>query len=285
MPYGERWRQTRGLLARRSPLELRTRVLQEIRKRWDLMLFYSGFCFEITKRRQQSVAVGHFFFSTDDLPAITRLLREILPEEASEFVNQAERICRHHFDLLGYEDPDYGPQIDWHLDVVHGKRAPLKPWFKVHYLSFREVGDHKIIWELNRHQHLVTLAKAYQLTREERFAAETVRQWYDWQQSNPYPLGINWASSLEVAFRSLSWLWVRHLLAGAREMSPAFLTDLLQGLEISGRHIERYLSTYFSPNTHLLGEGVALFFIGTLPGARRRRALEATGMGNRTARS
>src|SRR5208282_3472192 len=30
------------------------------------------------------------------------------------------------------------------------------------------------------------------------------------------------------------------------------------------RYIERYLSTYFSPNTHLLGEAVALFFIGTL---------------------
>src|SRR5262249_15819269 len=28
--------------------------------------------------------------------------------------------------------------------------------------------------------------------------------------------------------------------------------------------IERFLSTYFSPNTHLLGEAVALFFLGTL---------------------
>ena len=33
---------------------------------------------------------------------------------------------------------------------------------------------------------------------------------------------------------------------------------------MNGRYIERHLSTYFSPNTHLLGEAVALFFIGTL---------------------
>ena len=32
-------------------------------------------------------------------------------------------------------------------------------------------------------------------------------------------------------------------------------------MALSGRHIELYLSTYFSPNTHLLGEAVALFFI------------------------
>ena len=38
----------------------------------------------------------------------------------------------------------------------------------------------------------------------------------------------------------------------------------MRALALNGRHIERYLSTYFSPNTHLLGEAVALFFIGTL---------------------
>ena len=52
-------------------------------------------------------------------------------------------------------------QIDWHCDRVHGKCAPRKPWFRVKYLDFAEVGDSKVTWELNRHQHLVTLAKAY----------------------------------------------------------------------------------------------------------------------------
>ncbi|MBV9082951.1 MAG: alginate lyase family protein, partial [Acidobacteriaceae bacterium] len=39
---------------------------------------------------------------------------------------------------------------------------------------------------------------------------------------------------------------------------------LIPALALNGRHIERYHSTYFSPNTHLLGEAAALFFIGTL---------------------
>ncbi len=263
MPYGEKWKQGRPL-HRLSPGELSARGLQEAYKRWDLMIFRSGLSFRGTGRRPGNFPPAQFFLSPEDLPGTTRVLHEKLSQEASEIFGQAEQICRHHFDLLGYKDWAYGPRIDWHLDVVHGRRAPLKPWFKIRYLDFNEVGDHKIIWELNRHQHLVTLAKAYLLTGDGRFAAEVVQQWYDWKQSNPYPLGINWASSLEVAFRSLSWLWVRHLLIGAQDASPAFQIDLLQGLEISGRHIERYLSTYFSPNTHLLGEGVALFFIGTL---------------------
>jgi hypothetical protein len=77
-------------------------------------------------------------------------------------------------------------------------------------------------------------------------------------------MGVNWASSLEVGFRSLSWLWIYSLLLGSPAMTPGFRSEWLQALAVSGRHIECYLSTYFSPNTHLLGEGVALFLIGTL---------------------
>jgi hypothetical protein len=53
------------------------------------------------------------------------------------------------------------------------------------------------------------------------------------------------------------------LLAGAPEHSE-FRAELVSALAFHGHYIERYLSTYFSPNTHLLGEEVALFFLGTL---------------------
>jgi hypothetical protein len=169
----------------------------------------------------------------------------------------AEKICRHRFDLLGYEDLDFGTPIDWHFDPVHGKRAPRKPWYRISFLDFDQIGDHKIVWELNRHQHLVTLAQAWQSSKDDHFRAEIRAQWTHWQRENPYPMGINWASSLEVAFRALSWLWVRHLIGD-------FDDGLLPALHLHGWYIERFLSTYFSPNTHLLGEGVALFAMGTM---------------------
>jgi len=253
-----------ALWPRKSSAELRLRALQEFRKRADLIRCLLGSGHARHRGLRQDVSPGRFFFAARELSEISQFLAERLPEAVLQIVEQAEKICQHRFDLLGYEDLKLGSQIDWHLDIVHQKRAPLRPWYKVHYLDFRQVGDHKIIWELNRHQHLVTLAKAYQLTRSKQFAGELVRQWYDWQESNPYPLGINWASSLEVAFRSLAWLWVRHLLPDDSVECPSFSIDLLRGLETSGRHIERFLSTYFSPNTHLLGEGVALFFIGII---------------------
>src|SRR5206468_1034269 len=101
-------------------------------------------------------------------------------------------------------------------------------------------------------------------TRDDHYANEVIAQWYAWQRANPYPIGINWVSSLEVGFRSVSWMWIRHLLAGSPALTSEFSADLLKGLALNGRHIERYLSTYFSPNTHLLGEAAALFFTGVL---------------------
>jgi hypothetical protein len=233
-------------------------------KRSDRLLSLIGTRFVEDSANSPFGVCGRFFFEQADISRILDFLRCRLPHVVDEIVQQAERICQHRFDLLGYRDVDYGSNMDWHLDAVHGKRAPQRPWYQVPYLDFSQVGDSKITWELNRHQHLVTLAKAYLLTERPQFALELVKQWCDWQQQNPYPIGINWASSLEVAFRSLSWLWISHLLQNCSILPAGFLSDLKRALRLNGRHIGRFPSTYFSPNTHLLGEGVGLFFIGTL---------------------
>lgn len=258
------WRKVRPDIEGMTWHELQTRVTQAVRKRFDVVKYRAGLSPRLNSWVSRPSTGGKFFFSLEDLPGMTALLREHMGGEVEKIVTEADQICGHRFPLLGYDNLNYGAEIDWHRDAAHDKQAPLKPWFKIPFLNFSVVGDHKVTWELNRHQHLVTLAKAWALSREEKYAVEFVGQWYDWQRANPYPVGINWGSSLEVAFRSLSWLWARYFLAGCSAVPAKFETDLLQALALNGSHIENYLSTYFSPNTHLIGEAVGLFFIGTL---------------------
>jgi Heparinase II/III-like protein/Heparinase II/III N-terminus len=258
--------------------EVRVRVGQELHKHGDLLRYRLGVRTGATPLKVGSrERTGQFFFRASEFSGSesserAKLLRDHLPDESAQILRDADDICRHRFHLLGYENLDYGDHIDWHLDRVHGKRAPLDPWFKIPFLDFAVVGDHKVTWELNRHQHMVTLAKAHLLNgnNNNKYIRELIAQQRSWIKANPYPLGINWGSTLEVAFRSLSWIWVDHLLAAAREYT-LFRSELTSALAFHGRYIERYLSTYFSPNTHLLGEAVALFFLGTLypqmPGA------------------
>lgn len=243
--------------------ELIDRLRQKLAARVDGLRYHLNLGFD-TQAHNGVEATPRFFFAAGQADSVCALLKQRLPGQAAEIIRQAQRIREHRFDLLGYEGVQYGAEVDWHLDPIHNKRAPQKPWYQVPYLDFDVVGDSKIIWELNRHQHLVTLAKAYRLSGDPEFSAELFLQWYQWHEHNPYPVGINWASSLEVAFRSLSWIWIYFLLEGVSGIPASFHTQWVQAMGLSGRHIERYLSTYFSPNTHLLGEGVALFFIGTL---------------------
>jgi hypothetical protein len=260
---GQPSRRLRSCLRTGKYDELVGRGRQALAKRTDRALSLLGYDFAKHACALQSSSPGNFVFKPESIDSILTLLRQRLPGRAEQIIQEAEEIRHHRFRLLGYPAVDYGHSIDWHLDSIHGKRAPKRPFYRLHYLDFAECGDVKITWELNRHQQFVTLAKAYRLTNNRRYVDELFRQKRHWQSENPYPIGINWASSLEVAFRTLSWIWALALLSGSPNV-PDVRREWLPSLALHGRHIERYLSTYFSPNTHLLGEAVALFFLGVL---------------------
>src|SRR5206468_5198993 len=92
-----------------------------------------------------------------------------------------------------------------------------------------------------------------------------------WLAANPPLTGINWASMLELALRTVSWLWALNFFVDASPSAgpgeqhrgeEAWTVDLLLALDRQLTQVERNLSRYFSPNTHLLGEGLALYVAG-----------------------
>ena len=128
-----------------------------------------------------------------------------LPLIRDDATSVADAVCAGRFDLLGYRDISFGDPPDWHLDPVSTRRAPFIHWSRLDPLNPAEVGDSKVVWELNRHQSLVRLGQAYWLTADERFVTSFIEQATSWMDANPPKLGVNWASSLEVAFRAISW--------------------------------------------------------------------------------
>src|SRR5690606_7733997 len=115
----------------------------------------------------------------------------------------------------------------------------------------------------------LSLGRALWLTGDAVYGREMVAQLRSWLAANPPLTGINWASMLELALRSLSWVSAIHLLlarqdeaAGSARWHPEkeddapWLIDMLIGLDRQLRHVASNLSTYFSPNTHLIGEAL-----------------------------
>ena len=178
---------------------------------------------------------------------------------AKDVIALAEQARAHRFPILGLTI-ETGPEIRWRRDYASEIETGLDYFRVVPYLDASRAGDHKVIWELNRHQHLVVLAQAFLFTGDRANLDEIQRQLESWFAANPYHRGINWSSALEVAFRALSWIWVWHF--AGRQFTGTFREQWLRELYRHGAHLENNLSFYFSPNTHLLGEAVALHLLG-----------------------
>ncbi|MBS0614015.1 MAG: heparinase, partial [Proteobacteria bacterium] len=91
--------------------------------------------------------------------------------EAAAYVSAAERILSGRFDVFALSAAPLGFPPSWNRDPKTGIQAPMRFGKSVDYRDDRLVGDIKYLWEPNRHLELVTLAQAWRLTREERFAA------------------------------------------------------------------------------------------------------------------
>ena len=217
-----------------------------------------------------------FFSGALDKGTVTAVDRHV-PEARSRIMTSAETLMSARFDLLGYRNLDFGDPVDWFLDPVSGRRPPFRHWTRLDPLDAETIGDSKVIWELSRHQWLVRLGQAYRLTGDERFAGVFARHIASWIEANPRGKGINWSSSLEVAFRVIAWCWALHLFHGSRALTGELRAQILGSLASHAGHVERYLSYYFSPNTHLTGEALGLFYAGTLfpslSGAARWQAI------------
>ena len=180
---------------------------------------------------------------------------------AAQVRELAAAVRTHDFPLLGIRIMTER-EIRWRKDYVSGIESRLAYFRRIPYLDAEHVGDHKVIWELNRHQHFIVLAQDFRLHGSRESLDELIAQFESWVAQNPFQRGINWVSALEVALRSLSWLWVWHLAGEA--ISDSVRRVLLRQLHLHGTYIANNLSHYFAPNTHLLGEAVALYTLGVL---------------------
>ena len=201
-----------------------------------------------------------------------RFIRRNFPHWIDRAVDEAERLLRHEVRLLHFDPVDLGPEINWHRDPVTGHIWEQLFWTAYNPEKNSGERDSKIVHELNRHQHLPRLAKAYHWTKDERYAAEAVAQLRGWIEQNPPGFGINWQSSLEIGIRAISWLWTLFLLLPSPHLDDASAQRIGDSLFAQLEHVHRYTSQFSSPNTHLIGEAAALFIGGVVFRDRKRSA-------------
>lgn len=193
-----------------------------------------------------------------------------------EAVALAEELLAHRVSFFDLDREPLGDPIRWNYNYKYRRMSPMIYAPRINYRDERLVGDVKYIWELNRHQHLVLLAKAYHLTGDERYAAEVVAQISSWIKQCPYLIGINWTTAEQAGIRLISWLWAYEWIRSATCVTPAFLHHFLFSVYQHVEFIARNYSRHSSANNHLIAEATGVFlasvYFPEMKTADRRRA-------------
>jgi hypothetical protein len=207
------------------------------------------------------------FFSGFFAPpgVISDLRQSLFPASMTALVEHGNRIVNDHcWPLLGLGDKCFGDQIDWHRDPVTGVTWPLKYHGDID-LARNDGSDPRLLWELNRLPHLITLARAYAVTGNELFTAEFSRQIASWGAQNPFGRGINWNCAMEAALRVMNVLGAFEIFRRSEQLDEHTLAHLLVLFDQHGRFIRENLEfSYIATSNHYLSDVVGLLWVGLM---------------------
>ncbi|MDD5542173.1 MAG: alginate lyase family protein [Acidobacteriia bacterium] len=223
----------------------------------NLLSPYSGMNADELLAHFRQCQIPHLF---EGLSAPTIGDRTFLPD-ISQPLNRAREILSHQWPLLGFGKFDFGAKIDWLRDPVSGVRWPLDYHGDLN-LQRGDGSDVRVLWELNRLGHLVTLGQAYAVSGEERFAEQVFADIESWRNQNPLGYGPNWACAMEVALRAMNLMAAFHFVRQSTALNPQRLAALLGLFEEHGTYIRKHLEfSFIATGNHYLSDIVGLLWI------------------------
>lgn len=130
--------------------------------------------------------------------------------------------------------------------------------YSLDYKQRDDLGDARTNWEKNRHFDWALLAKAYYVTKEEKYFLELKDTVNSWMQKNPFLYGISWTSAMEFAIRSINWI----IALAFVQKSGRDMPELRNGIINITDYLTKHYSRFSSANNHLLVEATAIGLAG-----------------------
>ncbi|WP_180335194.1 alginate lyase family protein [Polaribacter sp. Hel1_33_96] len=168
------------------------------------------------------------------------------------------------FSVFGKKINFFDSQIDWHKDVFSGEKYPLTFSKNINIRKSVDLSA-KNVWEINRLQFLIHIVINYNKTKDEKFLDKFIELNESWIEANPYLLGVNWYSNIEVNIRLINWFFCWELLDAEELMIKSKIFKEFvntKWLPIIYQHCKYSFnnpSKYSSANNHLVSEYSGLY--------------------------
>jgi len=168
------------------------------------------------------------------------------------------------FSVFGKKINFFDSQIDWHKDVFSGEKYALTFSKNINIRKSANLSA-KNVWEINRLQFLIHIAINYNKTKDEKFLDKFIELNESWIEANPYLLGVNWYSNIEVNIRLINWFFCWELLDAEELMNKSKIfkefvnTKWLPVIYQHCKYSFNNPSKYSSANNHLVSEYSGLY--------------------------
>jgi len=247
--------------SRRERAMLADLALQPARLRHEFQSLSSSDLLKHFREREDP----SFFRGFDTAKSTASRQRDLFPAETEQLIKSAEKITSEHsWPLLGFGEKEFGAHIDWHRDPLSGRIWPLDYHADIP-LWHNDGSDIRVLWELNRLGHLITLGRAAAVTNRDEFVEEVFAQVESWREQNPVGLGANWSCAMEVALRAMNLLAVFALVRSSPHLSEERLQMFLTTFDQHGAHIRRNLEfSHIATSNHYLSDIAGLLWLGIM---------------------
>ncbi|OEU67303.1 MAG: hypothetical protein BA863_13000 [Desulfovibrio sp. S3730MH75] len=188
-----------------------------------------------------------------------------LDSDSALIVSSADQILNEGMNLFALENKVPCVIPEWNRDPSTGKLCPLSFGKKLKFKDQSICGDVKYLWELSRSLQIVPLARAWQVSGDEKYLRSIRSMVESWLDQCPYMLGVHWSSSLEIGIRLINWSLAWQYIGGVDSPlfdgkdGELFRTCWLESIFQHIHFIDGWYSKGSSANNHLIGEAASVF--------------------------
>jgi hypothetical protein len=141
-----------------------------------------------------------------DVGRIENFLKELSDEKKEEIITIADNAVEGKIKAFSSIELDYGKPINWHYNPITKVEVDktLK-WYEIPDFD-PERGDIKAVWEVSRFTYFFYLARAYLITKEQKYYNAFSNQLNSWIKENRYSYGANYKCGQEATLRMINAL-------------------------------------------------------------------------------
>lgn len=154
---------------------------------------------------------------------------------------------------------------EWLCDPVTKKLWASNTFFMESRIVSAGFSDVKYVMELNKMYHLVSLAKAYYITHDEKYVVDIATWVNSWSSCVKYEKSIVNKISLDVVFRCINLIHVSFLCYDSNYYKTFVYKKIMNILFLSERQIRKFATPrwrkYSTGANHTIGEMVGLIIM------------------------